>query len=100
VTRSGGRVAVAALNPASPWGLAHRRRLRRPPWDQACLRSPGELDALLAQVPGVAPRVAAGVLHAPAALPGVHRWGPWLERLGGRVAPRRGAFQIRVLGVR
>ncbi len=31
VTRPGGRIAVAALNPRSPWGLVHRRKLRRPP---------------------------------------------------------------------
>jgi SAM-dependent methyltransferase len=35
VTRPGGRLLVGALNRASPWGLAHRRRLRHPPWTAA-----------------------------------------------------------------
>ena len=29
-TRRGGRIALGALNPRSPWGLARRRELRRP----------------------------------------------------------------------
>jgi ubiquinone/menaquinone biosynthesis C-methylase UbiE len=47
VTRPGGRIAVATLNPNSPWGIAHRRELRGPPWSGACLYTRQQLRELL-----------------------------------------------------
>lgn len=93
VVRPHGRLIVAALNPASPWGLAQRRRFRDQPWNQACLRTPRELDRLLDDL-GPLRRHAA--LHTPGALPGLAIAGPLIERLG-RLAPGLGAFQIRVV---
>lgn len=93
VTRPGGRIAVAALNPRSPWGLVHRRKLRRPPWSHACLRTPGELRDLLA---GLGQPRRSAALYAPGALPGLERIGPLLER-AGRLVPGLGAFQIAVV---
>lgn len=93
VTRPAGRLLVAALNPASPWGLAHRQRLRHPPWDQACLHTPAELDALTTHRGHVEAHAA---LYTPTALPGLRILGPALERLG-RLVPRWAAFQIRVI---
>ncbi len=95
VTRPGGRLLVAALNPVSPWGLAHRREFRDPPWDDACLRKPAELDALTA---GLGRVEAHAALYAPAALPGLRHVGPLLERIG-RLAPGLAAFQIRLIHV-
>ncbi len=95
VTRPGGRVALGALNPRSPWGLARRRELRRPPWTGACLRTPAELRALLAPYGPVRTRAA---LYAAGAIPGLRRIGPLLERIG-RPFPDLGAFQIALLNV-
>jgi len=93
VTRPGGRVA---LNPRSPWGLARRRELRRPPWIGACLRTPAELRALLADYGPVRTWAA---LYAPGAIPGLlRRLGPLLERIG-RPFPDLGAFQVTLLSV-
>ncbi len=90
VTRSGGRVVVGSLNPHSPWGLLHRRQLRRAPFDAArFFTRRGLLD--LARPYGPA-RLTSG-LFAPGALPGVARLGPALEALG-RAAPRFGAFWV------
>ena len=96
VTRPGGRVALGALNPRSPWGLARRRELRRPPWTAACLRTPPELRALLAAYGPV--RTRASLYAPPGALPGLRRIGPLLERIG-RPFPELGAFQIAVLNI-
>ena len=93
VTRPGGRLVVAGLNPASPWGIAHRRRLRRPPWSEACLRTPGELRELLAERGELTLHPA---LYAPGAMPALSRLGPALERLR-RIVPRLGAFQVAVV---
>jgi SAM-dependent methyltransferase len=93
VTRPGGRIAVAALNPHSPWGLVRRRELRRPPWTDACLRPPDELRALLAEHGPVQLHAA---LYAPAAFAGLTRLGPAIEHLG-RPFPRLGAFQLATL---
>jgi ubiquinone/menaquinone biosynthesis C-methylase UbiE len=95
VARPDGRVAVAVLNPRSPWGLAHRRRLRRPPWSRACLRTRAELAALLAGHGRVRLHAA---LYAPGAVPGLDRIGPAVETLGG-VLPAAGAFQVGVLAL-
>lgn len=93
VVRPHGRLVVAALNPASPWGLTHRRRFRHQPWNQACLRTPRELDRLL---DGFGLMDGHAALHTPGALPGLTIAGPLIERLG-RLAPGLGAFQIRVV---
>jgi len=93
VTRPGGRLLVAALNRASPWGLAHRRRLRRPPWTAARLLTRGRLRTL-GRAHGTARLQAA--LYAPAAVPGLHVVGPLLEGLG-RPLPWLGAYQLLVV---
>lgn len=93
VARRGGRLVVASLNPASPWGLAHWRRLRRPPWSDACLRAPGELRDLLDERGELTLHAA---LYAPGAVPALSRLGPALERLR-RVVPALGAFQVAVV---
>lgn len=93
VTRPGGRVVVAALNPASPWGLAHRRRLQRPPWRHARFLTRRQLLAL----GGAHGRARLhGVLFAPGPLPGLARIGPLLEA-AGRPFALLGAFQILVI---
>lgn len=93
ITRPGGRLVVATLNPRSPWGLAHRRRLARPPWTDACLRSHRELHELVTGRGTVRQHAA---LYAPGAVPGLGTYGPALERIG-RLVPAAGAFQIAVV---
>ena len=93
VTRPGGRVVVACLNWASPWGLFHRRRLRRPPWRRARFLTRRQLRAL-GGAHGRARRH--GVLYAPGPFPGLARIGPLLEAAGLPLAPL-GAFQILVI---
>lgn len=93
ITRPGGRLVVATLNPSSPWGLAHRRELQRPPWTHACLRTRRELHELLAGRGSVRQHAA---LYAPGALPALTTHGPVLERIG-RLLPTAGAFQIAVV---
>lgn len=93
VTRPGGRIAVATLNPNSPWGLAHWRELRHPPWSGACLYTRPQLRELLARHGH--PRLHAA-LHAPGMLPGLAPLARMAER-AGRLAPGIGAFQIAVL---
>ena len=93
VTRPGGRVVVAALNPNSPWGLAHRRRLRSGTWCSARFLTRRRLRALGSAHGRVR---LSGVLYAPNVFPG-RRWaGPALEVLG-RLAPAGGAFQVLVI---
>jgi SAM-dependent methyltransferase len=93
VTRPGGRLLVAALNPASPWGLTHHRRLRRPPWTAARFLTRTALRTL-GRAHGTARLQAA--LYAPAAVPGLAVVGPLLEGLG-RPIPRLGAYQLLVV---
>lgn len=93
VTRPGGRLVVACLNPASPWGLAHRRRLRRPPWRHARFLTRRQLLAL-GGVHGRTRRHAA--LYAPGTFPGLGWVGPLLEA-AGRPFALLGAFQILVI---
>lgn len=95
VTRRGGRLVVATLNQASPWGLAHSSELHRPPWADACLRSRNGLRELVAGRGKVHQHAA---LYAPGAIPGLDFYGPALERIG-RLLPTAGAFQIAVLDV-
>ena len=93
VTRGGGRIIIGALNPHSPWGLAHRRRLRAGVWCHARFLDRGELRSLGA--PHGRPSVR-GALYAPGDFPGLSRLGPVLE-LAGRAAPAWGAFQVLVI---
>ena len=90
VTRPGGRVVLAALNRASPWGVAHVRELRGPAWSAARLLSPRQLRGLLADHGRLTTRAA---LYAPGAIPGLSMVGPMCEA-AGRLVPAAGAFQI------
>jgi SAM-dependent methyltransferase len=91
VTRPGGRVAIGALNPRSPWGLARRRRLRAPPWHEARFLARRELRAL-GEPHG---RISlSGSLLAPGAVPPHNRLAAWLEEMGRRLVPGLGAFQV------
>ena len=93
VTRPGGRVVVAALNPNSPWGLAHPPQLRSGTWCSARFLTRRRLRAL-GSTHGRARLW--GVLYAPTAFPGLRWAGPALEVLG-RLAPAIGAFQVLVI---
>ncbi len=93
VSLPGGRIVVATLNPNSPWGLAHRRELRNPPWSGACLHTPRQLRELLA---GRGQLRVHAVLYAPGVVPGVTQLARLAEH-AGRWAPSIGAFQIAVL---
>lgn len=93
VTRPGGLVAVATLNPCSPWGLAQRRALRRPPWSQACLRTRAQLHRLLS---GHGDLRLHSALYSPGAFPRIHAVGPLLERTAPML-PELGAFQVGVI---
>ena len=93
VTRPGGRIAVGALNPLSPWGLARRRQLQRPPWHAAHFLTRRELAAHGRPFGYVTLHAA---LFAPDAIRDLEQIGPVLEGLGG-VCPRFGAFQVLVI---
>lgn len=89
VTRPGGRVVVGALNPASPWGVLHRRRGEQ--WAGARLLSPSELAALGGRHGSDV--VVSGALYAPGPIPALGLLGPLFEWVG-RLVPRNGAFQV------
>ncbi|MDP9465143.1 MAG: class I SAM-dependent methyltransferase, partial [Actinomycetota bacterium] len=91
ITRPGGRVIIGSLNPNSPWGYWNRRQFHKPPWDTARFLDHDHLDRLASQHGTT--RLSTG-LYAPTTLPWLPRWGPGLERLGRRVAPRRAAFEV------
>ncbi len=90
VTVPGGRLVIGALNRASPWGLAHRARLRRPPWSDAVFLSRRDLLEIGGRYGRAGLRA---VLHAPGALPGLPIVGPLLE-FAGRPFPAWAAFQV------
>lgn len=93
VTKPSGRIVVGALNRASPWGLAHRRRLREPPWDNASFLTRRALRALAATHGAV--RVTGGLLA-----PGARRHSTRVARACEAVAPVAssfGAFQLAVI---
>jgi SAM-dependent methyltransferase len=89
VTRPGGRLAAAVLNPASPWGILDRPA-RRAPYTSGCFLPRGDLLAL-GRRHGHA-RIS-GALFAAAHLPALPLLGPVLEA-AGKLTPRFGAFQI------
>lgn len=93
VTRPGGRLCLATLNPHSPWGLAHRRRLRRPPWDRARFVPRSTLHKMVAPFGSVTGHA---VLFAPGSMPGLSLVGLLLEP-ARYLFPRAGAFQIVVV---
>ena len=91
ITRPGGRVVVGALDRHSPWGMLNRRRLTEPPWSTARFLSPQALRRIGEPQGAVTVRPA---LYPPAALPFVPAWGPVVERLGRRLTPQWGAFNV------
>jgi SAM-dependent methyltransferase len=89
VTRPGGRLVVAVLNPRSLWGWAARVR-HRSPYRDGCFLSRDRLLALGRRHGTAALR---GVLFAFERLPWLPMFGPVLET-AGRLAPRLGAMRI------
>jgi ubiquinone/menaquinone biosynthesis C-methylase UbiE len=81
VTRPGGRLAIASLNPVNPWGLAHWRRLREPR-GRALVSSAGPSFAAWAPVTVARPcepRSMRLVLSR-----AWRRWGPFWKSSAGR----------------
>ncbi len=89
VTRPGGLLIAAALNPASPWGLLGRPA-RRAPYNAGCFLPRADLLAL-GRRHGTA-RIR-GVLFAAEHLPALRALGPVLET-AGQTVPRYGAVQV------
>ncbi|MBI3687002.1 MAG: class I SAM-dependent methyltransferase [Actinobacteria bacterium] len=89
VTRSGGRLVAAVLNPASPWGWAGRVR-HHAPYQQGCFL-PRDRLLELGRRHGTAQ--VRGVLFAAERLPFLPQLGPILET-AGRLAPVLGAVQV------
>lgn len=96
VTRPGGRVVIGSLHRLSPWGWWNRRQFAKPPWNTARFLTPDDLEPI-ARTHGTTSRRYG--LYAPAALPGLTQWGPLLERIGRRVAPRHAAFDVVTISV-
>jgi SAM-dependent methyltransferase len=92
-TKKGGRIALAALNRASPWGIVHRRRFQNGIWKHARFLSRSELSSLASSAGS--PRLRAS-LYAPGWFPGLRIIGPVLASIG-RIVPRAGAFQVVVV---
>ncbi len=91
VTKPGGRVVVGSLNRNSPWGWWNRHQFTKPPWNTARLLDRRTLTYLGTRYGRC--RMSAG-LYAPGALPMLEWWPPILERLGRRLVPKLGAFQV------
>lgn len=89
ITRPGGRLVAAVLNPASLWGILDRPA-RRAPYTSGCFLPPGDL-LTLGHRHGQA-RIS-GALFAAARLPARPVLGPVLETTG-KFTPRFGAFQV------
>jgi SAM-dependent methyltransferase len=89
ITRPGGRLVAAVLNPASLWGWAGRVR-RRAPYQQGCFMPRGDLLALGRRHGSAQVR---GVLFAAERLPLLPLLGPILET-AGQAVPRFGAVQV------
>ena len=90
VTAPGGRLVIGTLNPSSPWGVAHRRRLRQAPWTDAHFMDRRQLHEWVAPYGTTTLRAA---LFAPGDFSGLGAVGPLLE-LVGRTVPAWGAFQV------
>lgn len=89
ITRPGGRVVAAVLNPTSPWGWTSRVRYRAPYRDA---RFPSRRDLLtLGRRHGSAH--IRGILFGTEHLPLLEWLGPLAEIIGG-ILPRFGAAQI------
>ncbi len=93
IVRPGGCILIGALNPHSPWGLAHRHELTAPPWNAARFLTRQQLLALGAPYGHVKVR---GTLYVPGVFPLHQLIGPVLEQVG-RVMPSWGAFQILIV---
>ena len=89
VTRPGGRVVAAVLNPTSLWGLLDQPT-RHDPYARGCLLNRAELLRLGRRHGRVR---LAGALFTAERLPRRDTLSPLLER-AGRLAPRFGALQI------
>ncbi len=89
ITRPGGRLVVAVLNPVSLWGWAGRVRSRAP-YRDGCFLPARDLLVLGRRHGSAHPR---GVLFAAERLPLLRWLGPLTETLG-TVVPRLGALQI------
>jgi SAM-dependent methyltransferase len=90
VAAPGGKLVVGSLHPTSPWGLAHRARLRHPPWSGAVFVSRRRMIEIGHRYGRALVRAA---LYAPGALPALPVIGPLIE-FAGRPFPALGAFQI------
>lgn len=93
VTRRDGRIVVGALNPRSPWGVAHRRRFEDPLWTRARFLTRRDLRRLGATCGQVRLH---SVLFAPGRVPRAPLLGRALEA-AGRAVPCAGAVQIVVI---
>jgi ubiquinone/menaquinone biosynthesis C-methylase UbiE len=91
ITRPGGRVVVGTLNRHSPWGLINRREFSQPPWNTARFLTRTDLHRF-GEPHGTVKIDAA--LYPPQELPFMSVWGPVVERIGRRVAPAAGAFNV------
>lgn len=89
ITRPGGRVVAAVLNPRSVWGLLDRPA-RRDPYAKGCFVTRAELAHLGAQHGRVH---LDGALFTAERLPLRDTLGPPVERIG-LLAPRLGAVQV------
>jgi SAM-dependent methyltransferase len=89
ITRPGGLLAAAVLNPASLWGLLDQPA-RRAPYATGCFLPRTRLLALGGRHGRARMR---GWLFAARQLPALGALGPPLE-LAGRLAPRYGALQV------
>lgn len=93
VVRPAGRIVIGALNTRSPWGLAHRRDFRAPPWNRAVFLTRGQLRSMGARHGRVR---LTGALFAPGELPALRVLGASCE-FAGRAVPSLGAFQVLVV---
>jgi uridine phosphorylase len=82
---------IGSLQRNSPWGWWSRRQFSQPPWNTARFFDRDELDHTAS--PHGHTTWTSG-LYAPTVLPGISRWGTFLERVGRRIAPRHGAFGV------